>query len=195
VSEAAFAKLVSFVQMVEKWSPAINLISKGSVGSIWPRHVIDSAQLVPLAPPSARLWVDLGSGGGFPGIVVAIVLDDLARGSVIRLIESDGRKAAFLAQAIKALSVPASVIVSRIEEAPAQGADVVSARALAPLSVLLPLAARHMAPGGIALFPKGARAGEELASARLPGGVVVEELASRTDRAAVILRIRGLSHA
>jgi 16S rRNA (guanine527-N7)-methyltransferase len=157
------ARLETLIALLRKWNPAINLVAPSTLDEAWDRHVVDSARLASLVAPPVH-WVDLGSGAGFPGLVVAILLHERAPASRVTLIESDGRKAAFLRSAAQATGVPLTVLDARIETVPPLGAEVVSARALAPLDRLLHLAQRHLASGGTCLFPKGARVAEELAS-------------------------------
>jgi len=154
-------KLRQFVALVEKWSAAINLVSRADIPHLWGRHVEDSLLLLPHIPPGTEAAIDLGSGAGFPGMVLAI-----ASGIPFTLIESDKRKAAFLMDAARALGAPVKVLAVRIEAAKTAPAPLVTARALAPLDRLLGLAAPHLAPGGICLFPKGKNWEKELTAAK-----------------------------
>jgi 16S rRNA (guanine527-N7)-methyltransferase len=185
--EAGLASLRGYAAALARWNPTINLVAPATLPEVWTRHIIDSAQLFPLAPASARHWADLGSGGGLPGIVVAI----LARGTGLRvtLVESDRRKAAFLRAQIVEHALDATVLTDRADALPPRGADVVSARALAPLERLLPMVARHLAPDGIALLPKGRGWATELERAAPAGVFHVEHFASATDPDARILRL------
>lgn len=187
--------LERFVALVERWNPAVNLVSRSTVADIWTRHVADSAQLARLAPGLARSWVDLGSGGGFPGLVVAIIAKETRPGLRVLLIESDHRKAAFLVEAARALEVPVEVRSERAETAAPIAADVVSARAVASLVQLLPLAVRHLAPGGVALLPKGAAYTEEIRRAKGAGWTFHHDVTpSETDQAGVILTVKEIRH-
>ena len=162
VSRETFEKLEAFGELVRKWNPRINLVSKSSLEDLWTRHILDSVQVFNLAEGSG-VWVDLGSGGGFPGIVVSI-LNQEERHFDVTLVESDQRKCAFLRTAIRELTLEASVKNERIEEVKSLNADVLSARALADLTKLLGFAELHLKPEGTALFPKGQswqREGEE----------------------------------
>lgn len=163
VSRETMLRLETHLALLRKWNPRVNLVSRASLEHAWERHFADSAQLWALRPHGARLWLDLGSGAGFPGLVIAA----LAAGSslYVHLVESDQRKAAFLATVVWAAGLPATVHARRIEELPAMAADVVSARALAPLSGLLTMAEKHRGVGGIGLFPKGASVHKEVAEA------------------------------
>lgn len=195
VSRETRARLETYADLLRKWSPRINLVSRATLSQLWERHFADSAQLFELAGVSRGRWVDLGSGGGFPGAVVAILAAEVAPELSVTLIESDGRKAAFLRSVSRETGVPFTTLDQRIEEAPPQAADVLSARALAPLTVLLGHAQRHLAPDGIALFPKGARHETELAEARRDWRFAVEQLPSRTEPAAAIYRIGRVARA
>lgn len=195
VSRETAERLDRFAALVAHWTARINLVSRASLAEIHTRHILDSAQLFDLAPAGWRHWADLGSGGGFPGIVIAILARDRCPGARVTLVESDQRKAAFLRTAVRELDLPADVRAARAGDLPPLAADVLSARALAPLADLLPLALCHLAPGGIALFPKGRRAGEEVAAARRNWRFEAESLPSLTDPEARILRIGGIARA
>lgn len=194
VSRETVARLEQFCALVRKWNPAINLVSKADVASLWQRHVLDSAQIFDLAPQQARIWADLGSGGGFPGIIIAILAAERNAGLRVHLIEADRRKASFLAQAIRQLGLATVLHVERVEKVRALGADVVSARALAPLNALCDLAVTQLSPSGLALFPKGEGVEAELQSCEGKWQMAVERVASRTRPEGVILKISGLRH-
>jgi 16S rRNA (guanine527-N7)-methyltransferase len=187
VDEPTLARLRAFDAALAKWSAAINLVAPASLSSSWDRHIRDSAQLLPLAPPGARLWADLGAGGGLPGVVIAI----LVQGTPLRvaLVESDRRKAAFLRSQVAEHGLNAAVHADRAEALGPLGADVVSARALAPLDRLLPMVARHLAPDGTALLPKGRSWATELAEARAGWDFDLSEHPSLFDPDARILRL------
>jgi len=191
VSRETFAKLEAFSDLVLKWTPKINLISKQSMQDLWSRHIVDSAQLYDLAPPFER-WVDLGSGGGFPGIVVSILGQDDRIEREFILVESDQRKCTFLRTAIRELNLQARVISDRIENVPPLAADIVSGRALADLSVLLGFAERHLKPGGTALFPKGAKWSTEDEAARTEWSYHCDAITSKTNPDAAVLKIKDI---
>ena len=193
VSRETEERLAHLVALIEKWNPRINLIAKSTVPEIWTRHILDSAQLFDLAPVGAERWADLGSGGGFPGLVVAILAKAERPGLKATLVESDARKAAFLTTAVRELALNADVRAERIESLPPIQADVLSARALAPLATLLGHAERHLRPGGTALFAKGATHGAELAAALETWRFSYEKHPSKTDPRAVILSIEGIA--
>lgn len=192
-SAETMARLDRLVALLARWSQRINLVGRGTLPEVWTRHIADSAQLLALAPPDARLWADLGSGAGFPGLVVAILAQERRPGLRCVLVESDGRKAAFLATAARETGAPATVLARRAEQVAPLSADVVSARALAPLKSLLPLVHRHLAPRGCALLPKGSGAEAELAEALASWRFDVQKHVSATDPAAAVLEIRGLA--
>jgi 16S rRNA (guanine527-N7)-methyltransferase len=195
VSRETFDGLTAFEAMVRKWTPAINLISKSTVSQIWERHILDSAQLMPLCPEGALRWVDLGSGGGFPGVVVAILAKERKPEMETVLVESDQRKAAFLRHVVQSLKLKSCVRSGRIESLEPEAADVVSARALAPLGELLGLAARHLRPDGLAILPKGSRHADELVQAGKDWAFDAETLPSRSEAGAAILVIRKIKRA
>jgi 16S rRNA (guanine527-N7)-methyltransferase len=166
VSRETLARLDRFVATLLTWRRRINLIAPTTIAELWTRHIADSLQLVALAP-SARVWLDLGSGGGFPGLAIACALAD-SPGAQIHLIESNGKKAAFLREAVRATGAPAIVHQARIEQMETRldaRIDVVTARALAPLAELLVLSEPWLKKGAQALFLKGQDIGVELTEA------------------------------
>ena len=173
--------------MVARWNPTVNLVAPGDMPALRPRHIEDSLQLVPLMPAADRA-IDLGSGGGFPGLVLAI-----ATGMHFDLIEADRRKAAFLREAARATAAPVDVHAARIEAAVIKPATIVTARALAALPRLLELAKPHLADRGVCLFMKGAGFEPELTEARRDWHMQVECIVSRTNPAARILRISEIT--
>lgn len=192
VSHETFARLETIAALLVKWQKTINLVAPSSLPDLWQRHIADSLQLLEHAPKDARRWVDLGSGGGFPGLVVAAVLAE-REGTQMHLVESDTRKAAFLREAGRVANLPVQVHPQRIEAvapALAPGTDVVSARALAPLPRLLDLAGPFLAAGALALFPKGRDAARELTEARKGWTLDVNEATSLSDPEGRILIIR-----
>ncbi len=160
VSRETMQRLETYVALVEKWQPRINLVSPNSLPDIWMRHVWDSAQLAPFIPAGTARLLDVGSGGGFPGLVLAMCCN-----AECHLVESDQRKAVFLSTVIRECGLTAKVHNSRIEALPDLGASVITARALAPLDRLLALLGRQLTPGTRCLFLKGARAEAEIAAA------------------------------
>ena len=192
VSRETSEMLDAFQQLVLKWNNKINLISRASAQDGWERHITDSLQLYEMAPEFEH-WVDLGSGGGFPGIPIAIRARET--GAKITLVESDKRKATFLRQASRELGLKIEVISERIEQVPGLQADILSARALAHLEVLILYSGQHMKPDGLALFPKGKSWKEEVDKARQQWNFDLQTARSKTERAAAILCISGVSRA
>jgi 16S rRNA (guanine527-N7)-methyltransferase len=195
VSRETEARLDRFASELARWNQKINLIGPATADEIRARHVADSLQLLPLRPPGTRHWVDLGTGGGFPGLVVAIAAADEAPEIAFTLVESDARKAAFLARAADAAGVTPDIRVARAEALPPLAGDVVSARALAPLPRLLGLVHRHLAPHGTALLPKGRRWREEVDEALASWSFAVQNIPSQTDPAGAVLAIQGVTRA
>lgn len=193
VSRETLADLEAFSELVTKWTPKINLIGRSTISSIWDRHVLDSVQLYRFSPEHYGKWVDIGSGGGFPGIVMAIIAKAAQPEAEFILIESDQRKSAFLRTAAREFKLPVKVIAQRIEDTPPQEADVVSARALTALSGLLPFAQCHLKPSGLALFHKGRQSRQEVAEARKNWSFALEDHASITDPDARILAIQRIN--
>jgi 16S rRNA (guanine527-N7)-methyltransferase len=187
VSRETLEQLEALVATLVRWQKAINLVGRATIEDVWTRHVLDSAQLVPFIPAEAKSLADLGSGGGFPGLVLAALRPDLT----ITLIEVDARKAAFLGEAGRRMGLKKAprVVIGRIEEVPAAKADVVTARALAPLGQLLVWADRHRADTAICLFHKGKGWQSELTEATKDWDITCQPLSSKTDSDAVILRI------
>lgn len=192
VSRETQERLEHYLSLLEKWNPAINLVSKSTLRDAWGRHFIDSAQLMSVAPTAAH-WADLGSGGGFPGMVCAIMAKEVSPDTVFTLVESDQRKSAFLRTVSRETDTPVRVIAERFENVPPLGADVLSARALAPLTALLGFAEQHLSPKGTCLFPKGGNWRAEVKVALETWRFDAVEHQSRTDPASVILSIKDIA--
>jgi 16S rRNA (guanine527-N7)-methyltransferase len=194
VSRETETRLEILCTMVERWNKAINLVAPNTVAALQDRHIMDSAQIVSYATPDPGHWVDLGSGGGFPGLVVAAYLKETGPSSRVTLIESDQRKAVFLREASRAMGLDIAVISARVEDVSAQMADVISARALAPLPRLLGMAVRHLKSSGTAIFPKGSHLTDEMADALRAGwSFDASHHKSATDPDATILVLRNIS--
>jgi 16S rRNA (guanine527-N7)-methyltransferase len=187
VSRETRDQLEALVNTLMRWQKAINLVGRATLEEIWTRHVLDSAQLVALIPQTAKSLTDLGSGAGFPGLVVAALRPDLE----VTLIESDARKAAFLGEAARRMGLekPPRIVVGRIESVAPAKADVVTARALAPLGQLLAWAQPHRTDTAICLFHKGKGWQAELTEAMKDWDIPGKPFTSVTDLDAVILRI------
>lgn len=190
VSRETSERLAIFQALCLRWNPIINLVSRRDAPKLSARHIADSLQLAPLIPAGITRAIDIGSGGGFPGLILAI-----ATGIHFELIESDARKCAFLREAARETGAQATIHTTRIEQAEVLPAMLLTARALAALPELLALAAPLIAPGGVALFPKGVRADEELTNARSQWQMRVERFPSQTDTGGVILRISEVARA
>jgi 16S rRNA (guanine527-N7)-methyltransferase len=195
VSRETELALDAFLKQVARWTGKINLVSPGAVAELGKRHLLDSAQLFRHIRPTDLSWADLGSGGGFPGMVIAILARELRPDLRLTLVESDRRKATFLRMIAAELHLSAEVRAERIDDVPPLGADVVSARALAPLVLLLAMAKRHLAPDGTALFLKGATYRDEIATARQTWHFQVEEVPSVTQDGAALLKIKDIRRA
>ncbi len=189
VSRETIEKLETYANLVRKWTKRINLVAPGTVEALWERHFTDSAQLLTIAPVSAKTWVDLGSGGGFPGAVIALMASTTRPDLAMTLIESDQRKAAFLRTVGRETDTRLTVLAERAEAAEPSAADVVTARALAPLELLLSYVSRHIGKNGIALLPKGASASSEVELALKTWSFTCESISSMTDNQAAILKI------
>lgn len=195
VSRETQERLRLFEALVQKWSQKINLVSSADLPALWQRHILDSAQLARFTPDSARNWMDIGTGGGFPGLVLALLHQETHPELSFTLVESDGRKSAFLIHAARELGLAPRIITERVESLSPQNADILSARALAPLTTLLTHASRHLSPKGVAIFPKGRTWQEELADARNQWQFAHTIHESLTDPQARILIVEGLSRA
>lgn len=193
VSRETFDRLEHFAALLKKWNQRINLVSKSTLDNLWQRHVLDSAQLYSLVQHPIGHWVDLGSGGGFPGLVIALMAMENGSPFKVTLVESDMRKSAFLRTVIRETGAPAHVLNGRAEDIDPLGADVVSARALSELSNLIGLADRHLIPEGTAIFPKGETWQKELSKAQSKWNFSYQVDKSKTEDGPVILSITGVS--
>jgi 16S rRNA (guanine527-N7)-methyltransferase len=181
-------ELQRFVDLLLRWNRSINLIGRSDIADVWTRHVADSLQLAEhWGDTLPAFGIDLGSGAGFPGLVLAIGF-----GVVFYLVEHDQAKAAFLREAARATGAPVHIVATRIEDAVVPRAPLVTARALAPLAHLLSYAEPLLLPGGVCLFSKGRDVEAEIADASRSWHMDVERIPSRTDRRGVILRIANL---
>ncbi|WP_323781602.1 16S rRNA (guanine(527)-N(7))-methyltransferase RsmG [Thalassovita sp.] len=194
VSRETMERLERYAALLTKWNPSINLVSRSTLENMWDRHFIDSAQMYQYAPQGAKLWADFGSGGGFPGLVIAILAAEKSPDLQVTLVESDTRKVAFLRTVIRETGISALTINDRVENIPSLKADVVSARALADLPMLLDFADFHLGQGGVALFPKGVNWEKEVLEARQTWRFACQRFKSETDAGAVILRIEDIEH-
>jgi 16S rRNA (guanine527-N7)-methyltransferase len=182
VSRETLERLHAYAGLLTRWSGRINLVAASTMADPWRRHFLDSAQLFPLIPAGANSLVDLGSGAGFPGLVLAILG---VKG--VELVESDARKCAFLREAARVAGAPVMIRNTRIETAPAHPVAVVTARGCAPLDRLLSYSQRFIGPETVCLFPKGEQAGHELAVAQQEWEFDVTRHPSRADPRGVVL--------
>lgn len=190
VSRETLARCVTYLDLLDRWQRRINLVGPATLADPWRRHILDSGQLWPLGASRARRLVDLGSGAGLPGLVLALL-----GVPEVHLIESDRRKASFLREAARACGVAVEVHAMRIEAVPPLGADLVTARALAPLPELLALAERQMQTGTTCLFLKGRQVEAELTLARRSWTMQVTQEASLSDPDGRVLIISEIGRA
>lgn len=192
VSRETSERLDIYAKLLQTWNPKINLVAPSTIDDLWSRHFVDSAQLYGLAPKNFDHWVDLGSGGGFPGLVTAILAQEKSGTSRVTLVESDARKCAFLRTVLRETDVAATVITKRIEAVPPLFASVVSARALAPLSKLLEFSHLHLSEAGVALLQKGQNWEKEISDARSAWQFSYRIDKSVVDENSVILSVTGV---
>lgn len=196
VSRETLEKIQTYERLLRRWQGAVNLVAPSTLDVVWKRHFADSAQLLRQLPESPTPLVDLGSGGGFPGLVLAIMLHGAGRGGLVRLVESDQRKAAFLREVARAVDISVEVLSTRIEsDASVCGTGqvaTVTARALAPLDRLLQLAAPFFSETTVGVFLKGRDAAREIDAARRSWRFEVETVASLTDPDGRIVIVRRL---
>jgi 16S rRNA (guanine527-N7)-methyltransferase len=194
VSAMTMARLEAFETSLREWNETMNLVSPASLEDLWMRHMLDSAQIAPLIPVNTRTIIDFGSGAGFPGLVIA-ALRAPGVGVETILIESIEKKCAFLRAAVDAMGLGDSVTVlrGRAEDLPPRPADVITARAVASLDLLLGYAQRYVGKKTLCLFLKGKTAGEELTAARQSWKIMADMIPSRTDPASSIIAIRSFT--
>lgn len=195
VSRETFDSLQQFQALLLRWTKSINLVGSSTVSESWQRHIVDSAQVFDFLPKGEGHLIDMGSGGGLPGLVIAILAKKANPDLRITLVESDQRKAVFLRTAAREIGLPATILCQRIECTIEDKATIVTARALASLDQLLGFADALLAPGGVAVFQKGRRADAELKSARLRWTFDLDSHKSQTDADARILVIKDIRRA
>ena len=189
VSRETLDRLEAYVALIEKWNPKINLVSKSSLPYIWDRHIWDSAQILDI-DVEGSVWADFGSGGGLPGIVLAIFAKELRPEMQFHLVESDQRKCAFLRNAVREIGLNVKVYAERIEVLDPIEADIISARALTDLNGLLEFVDRHPAVDGVAILPKGETWEKEISQAQENWSFEYEEITSNTNSNAAIIMIK-----
>lgn len=192
VSRETNQRLEEFSRELERWSRAINLVSASSVSDIWTRHIGDSAQLMCFLSDRRRVWVDVGTGGGLPGLVLAIIAAETSPGMAVHLVEKDQRKAEFLRSMVRRFDLSAIVHACLIKDLDIPAPDVISARALAPLPELLCLVEPICAPHTNLLFLKGKNLDTEISNADVDWRLAYQLLPSVTDAEAKILHITGI---
>lgn len=190
VSRETLDRLSAYAGLLANWQAKTNLLGPSELQHLWRRHMHDSAQLIALAPTGAQVWADLGSGAGFPGLVVAVMLREQP-GFHMHLVESNARKAAFLRESVRITGAPATIHHARAEDLAPLNADVITARALAPLSELLDFFERHGRAEACALFLKGKGVENELTAAGDAWSLDAELLPSVTGSGGRIVRIRS----
>jgi 16S rRNA (guanine527-N7)-methyltransferase len=184
VSRETLDRLRAYADLLAAWNKKINLVGKSTESDVWHRHMLDSAQLFPLLPPGAQALVDLGAGAGFPGLVLAIM-----GVPEVHLVESDQRKCAFLREAARIAGAAVTIHAKRAEDLGAFRADVITARALAPIGELLAWSEPFIAEGTRCIFPKGQNVEVELTDAYKRWRITVDRRPSRTDPRGTIVCI------
>ena len=192
VSRETFLKLKEYEKLLTKWNSKINLVSKSTLRDFWNRHILDSVQVFCAIGKKTGKWVDFGSGGGFPGLVLAILSDEFEVSNNLCLIEADVRKSVFLKTVCRELGLVVDVFNNRVEEISPMLADVVSARALAPLKTLCFYAESHLNENGIAVFAKGENWESELLEAQKNWIFEYDVVTSKLHQGSVILVLRGI---
>ena len=193
VSRETLERLEDYEALLHKWNPRINLVSKTTLADAWTRHFVDSAQLFELADGKIGHWADLGSGGGFPGLVIAILAAEHKNLGKMTLVEADRRKSLFLQAVLRETGVDAQVVTDRIEATQALEADIISARALADLSTLIGYADKHLSKDGTAILPKGENWEKELQQAQSKWQFEHRVVKSKTSDGPVIICVEGVS--
>lgn len=178
--------------LLRKWNARINLVAPKSLPEFWRRHALDSAQIAPLVPETARTIVDFGSGAGFPGLAIAIDAKHSSRDQTVHLIESAGKKASFLKTVSRETGLATIIHGDRIEALPKLEADIITARAFAPLRRLFPLAWQHLGKDGQVILLKGMAVEEEVLLARQTWGFDLQQTPSLSDESGSVLTITGL---
>ena len=189
VSKETLQRLTVYAELLEKWQKKINLVGSKTIADLWNRHMLDSAQLLPLLPQPECTILDFGSGAGFPGLVLAIL-----GGPQVTMIESDGRKCAFLAEVVRKTEAGSLVRLQncRIEDSPSDPVDVVISRGLAPLEKLLVFAEPFLREDSICLFLKGKKADEELTQTEKNWMMKVTKIQSLSDPFGKILKLENV---
>ena len=188
VSRETLARLEAYAALLTRWSARINLIGRDTIADLWRRHILDSAQLSAFVPSPAHSMIDLGSGAGLPGLVLAIL-----GVPGVELVEADSRKCAFLREAVRITETDAVIRPCRIEAVPRHPVDIITARACAPLDRLVGLAEPFLGPDSECLFLKGERIEQELTIAREGWTMTPSLHQSRSDPRGVVLRLHQVA--
>ncbi len=186
VSRETIEKFQAYLTLLEKWQGRINLVANSTLADAWQRHILDSGQLVAYYPPQTRHILDVGSGAGFPGLVLSIM-----GGVTVDLVESDQRKAVFLSTVIRELGLPAKVHNQRIEKMPKLHPDVITARAVAPVPKLLNLIETQLSSSCVCLFLKGASVEDELTNLQSYSTITPKTYPSLSGPTGVVLELKN----
>ena len=189
VSRETIANLNVYVDILKKWNTTINLVSKESIKDVWDRHILDSAQLFNFVTHDVKKWLDIGSGAGFPGLVIAVLAKEKFPNLKVTLIESDKRKCVFLNEVVRELDLNVKTISERIEDCLPQDADVISARALTQLDKLLSYFIFHSKINCKGLFLKGKNTKNEIKSVKNIGMFQIKLSASKVDKAGYLIEV------
>ena len=189
VSRETIDNLNVYVDILRKWNATINLVSKGSITDVWKRHILDSAQLFKFVTHDMEKWLDIGSGAGFPGLVIAILAKGRFTNLQVTLIESDKRKCVFLNEVVRELDLNVKILSKRIEDCPPHDADVISARALTQLENLLFYFTFHGSSNCKGLFLKGKNAKNELSLFCVSNNLLVKLTQSEVDKSSYLIEV------
>jgi len=190
VSRETLARLEAYVGLLTAWNRRINLVGPRTIGDIWRRHILDAAQLLPFIPPKTRVLLDIGSGAGLPGLVLAML-----GGAETHLVEADQRKCVFLREAARITGTKLHIHAQRLEKCPRFRVDIVTARAFAPLPDLLDQVEDFIDTHSILLFLKGKTVGEELTEARKGWNMRATLHPSASDPSGTVLRLEQVIRA
>lgn len=189
VSHETIERFSLYAELLRLWNPAAGLVAESTLPDLWTRHFLDSAQLLKSAPDSPNRWIDLGAGGGFPGLALALLCAKERPEDEFLLVESNGRKCEFLKTVCRETCIQAEILQERAETLKPQAANVATARALCSLPQLLSYAARHLVEGGLGLFHKGSGRLSEIDDAMKEWAFKLTELPSITDENGAILQV------
>ncbi len=192
VSRETCEKLNIYYELLIDWNKKINLVSRKSMDSSWTRHFLDSAQLWLYAPTASKSWLDFGSGAGFPGLVIGIIAQELKPELDVLLVEKNRKKALFMKEVSKKLSLNVGIVCSKIEEIKPQRADIISSRAFGSLRLLIEIAYMHKNDRTIGLFPKGKKFANEIQESLIFWDFTVKKIRNLLDLDSSILKIGNI---